>query len=399
LNLCHIRGGIKCYKHDVKTGLRTIVKFKKGIVFFQTIIDSNSSFDFVTFLNSSSFEGSTFKDQVYFRHTNLRNIICFNKTVFNSKILFYETRFHQPSYFEDSSFLDNTFFDNVTFNDLVRFNNVKFKGGIDFYKTKFRNTTYFTTAEIYKKVKFEEVTFSDIIYLILLTFKEEGQIIISDTKIDSCSFLSTDFKYIEFINVEWLMRNKKIHLLDEILLGKYYDKQKYIKYVEILYRQLKSKYLDKKDYNLADDFLHGEYRMKLKQKKGPSWEWLYKVTSDFGMNWWKSLLFIGIFIIFFSILTWLEMIIIPTSNESLLLVEYDQLENKYISVYSNFVGIKFISDFLLSLGYHSLNSLLVPQKIFLNNSLITSIISRIENIIVVTLSLLSAFAIRRKFRH
>jgi len=59
----------------------------------------------------------------------------------------------------------------------------------------------------------------------------------------------------------------QVSLFDESLIEIDIDKQKYRRYVEILYRQLKSKFQQKKDYNLADDFLHGEYRMKLKQKK------------------------------------------------------------------------------------------------------------------------------------
>ncbi len=371
---CVFRGDL--YFYQIKENIYYKCRFLSEAYFIGSQFLGNADFDKAQFSGETDFTSAQFSCEADFHEAKFSSKIIFTRAKFSGWVDFHEAKFSNEADFHEAKFLGGIDFTRAKFSDGADFSRTEFSSGVDFTRAEFSSETYFYFT------KFSGGT--DFIYIQKPSFN--AKIIFQDTFVGNCSFLYSNIDCFDFQNVKWVDFKGRNAVFDEFNIKDEKDKDNKIKHIEILYRQLKCKFLNNMNYSLSDDFLYGEFRMKLQQKKGISkiisWERLYKLASDFGMSWIKPLGWVFLIMIIMEIYVimaciWMPGIVIQNGS--------NDKNNQLLTPY-----------FLY-------NVLFIQQKTVEINAaafwgIFTLILARLENIVLATLFVLAGFAIRRKFR-
>ncbi len=268
-----------------------------------------------------------------------------------------ETIFSKEVNFEDVTFSDVSFFD-ARFEDASLFDEAKFEGFVIFEGEK-DNLVFYSTVEFN-----------------YVFFKKPEEVEFIRVNLSEASFINTNIEKIRFVDIRWnendkIFRRKVIY--NEILIdmGEFEDYE----LVADLYRRLRANYERRLQYPYAGDFYIGEMEMKRRDVKfrekriknrlarfilqNFSLTAFYKYFSLYGENYWLSLIWILLTIIFFGYKFSLMRIQNPWAASML---TFFQMPPKYIDVQleSNFwlslailferlAGILFTALFVLAL--------------------------------------------------
>lgn len=188
-------------------------------------------------------------------------------------------------------------FDNTKISGPVEFELTNFKGRANFLKTLFNTSASFDLALFHDQADFILTEFKSRVYFKGETFKHyaffsnaiiKDRIYFENVNCQMISFLGTDVRSIDFINCDWLSKNGRILVFDELCLfksGGNGDAQNFRK-VEILYRKLKQKYKEEHDEQEASRWHYNEKDIFRKsnpcRRYLPSISTLYWLLSGYG---------------------------------------------------------------------------------------------------------------------
>ncbi|MCP4136639.1 MAG: hypothetical protein GY754_37055 [bacterium] len=329
--------------------------------FVQSQFSGETSFILSQFSGKVSFILSQFSGKASFIQSQFFGEADFTESQFSGKVSFYDSDFEQKANFTEIKIDKTIKFDNNKFKGPALFTQATINGLASFSQVEFAEETNFDYMTINNKIEFRDITCTANAWLDFSNNTFSGKIYLINSNLSKYSFLSSDMSCFEFINAAWA--DKKI-LYDEI-------QSKDIKKIEELYRQLKDKYLSKKNFQLADAFHYNELRTKQKQQTQyiPSWEKLYKLTSNYGMSWFRPLFCAAAVFFIFTGITFLYNGIIELDNPLKKAFEY------------NFY-----------------DTLLVKQPELKDNLGYFILVLKLKTALMAALIVQSGFAVRRKFK-
>jgi len=277
----------------------------RGEVQLNTLFEQSADFSYAFFIKKSSFPEAEFKNWVNFKNAQ-----------FNDEALFEDTSFHLVN------------FDNATFNIVkfirnrfqeVDFNYLNVTGNAVFHKFKVRG---FFRINDYKNSKNNKETISFEINDI------EGKIQSHNSDLHNFRFNKSEMSNFDFLNEKWGKKSGRLIIGDEKAIHSdipeskfkkivYHIKDKYKSFAdkeyfdkrkeqyantESLYAQFANMFNKKQYYYKADKFAAGKHEMRRLQRKFPflSWEFLYKITGNYGLSWWIPLVWISLIFAIFS---------------------------------------------------------------------------------------------------
>jgi hypothetical protein len=339
-------------------------------------IENSTHFNSAIFEKEVYFNSAKFGSSVYFDSAWFEKKTEFNSAWFDGAVSFLSAKFRGWAVFRTATFNDIARFQYATFKQLVNFDFVTFKLEASFYSATFGDDASFENAELMKNVYFSGVDFQQTPNFIGLMFKENASILFdykkcsrqlslhlkniecdgdavrlkiknlhetSNAKIlfENCCFYG---KNVAFTNVamhnvridagntvkgmlfdhcdfdttnpsEWQLQHLHFRSLageDQWLNST--DPEK-LKERALVYASLKTTATEGGETQLANDFHFWQqyYQGKL-EKSWFCWNWLYKITSAYGLDVRLPVLwFIGVLITFACVYALLLKPIVPTT--------------------------------------------------------------------------------------
>lgn len=461
--LPEIKGRIQIAASIIKhTGLKN-VRFTKEAIF-----------DYTIFLEKTDFSGAVFQGAAFFNKTIFNGVTGFIGASFNEAAGFSGAAFNETAAFTRASF-SRVNFREVNCNADANFWDADFNGDADFFEARFsdaffwrsrfngrtsfrgaaftgkallRDITYnktmdFSRTSIAGSITFENLDSSNA--PLILSNITDGKIILINSNLINCSFLSSDMRCFSLLNPSWVRktekpekggginktktlqkitelvrarrvahrrgssrvprgyRPQKIPEKREIVLGdekRIYEElggnshrlKNRIRDVERIYRELKVKFLDARDYQRAYWSSYGELEMRRLGRRYPLWECLYKLVSDYGMSWLRPLIILfALFILLTAFSIWIEPLIITPEKARL----FEIMNVPYLEESNLPHGV---IDFAYTLFYHICSALFINQGIIRHYGALTLMLSRLGTALAIVLIGLSLFAIRRRLR-
>lgn len=314
-------------------------KFTGDVLFAKAKFSGEARFNFARFSGTVDFRYAKFSGEVAFNEAEFSRLTDYSHAEFSEKVnfiltKFYDeadflfTKFYAKSTFFGAKFFGKIFFDRINFLGWTDFSYVEFSGTVFFRKAKFSGEAVFSNVTFDSSAKFVKCLFSDKVQFsnsILtekarITFDNENQDDVAFQKeadfiamttyegavlhfrkisIETCRFLETDLRKVQFSDVTW-PRSRRTCVYDELAPDvkwinwdksedkKEADKPDRFQYSLIaqLYRHLQSNFMESNNYSQAGEFHIGEREM-MRKSKGKWRQYfctdvLYKIVSNYG---------------------------------------------------------------------------------------------------------------------
>lgn len=237
---------------------------------------------------------------IYFENCEFHIPVQFSDRKFGNDVFFYGCKF-----FEFSSF--NGFFYSICFENSQFFKGSTFDIKVDnlfrIRKTTFhKKTIFYPNKYSVKKFEFISNPTKEKSYFRHINFGND--VLFYNTDLTKFSFLFSNIEYVRFISCNFEYNN----FVDEVDLVKKIEEDPSFSYNDLisLYRQFEINFDKHKNYDQAGEFHKKRFELDRKNQEKLSVRWLlltfYKWSSNYGEDYRKSLIWIVIMILLFSLI-------------------------------------------------------------------------------------------------
>lgn len=324
--------------------------FKNICSFASAIFEKTADFAKTTFHDKCTFEGVGFYGTAHFNGVTFLGESNFNKGEFRTDTFFDEAEFHEKTSFDNRIFHTDCSFKSAKFFKNVNFKDTNFSRNLDFYKTEFNGVTKFTKTVIHGRPKFESTIFAGD-----TTFKNEFRklpVFLKNCNLNGLNILGLPKieDELHFENCKWprkkyYFRNGRTIIHDE-------EKQKPNEVIVDIYRKLHEYYYKKSYFDLSREFYVG---FMISMRKASKWDFgkkaldfTYSTISKYGESIRRPLVAI--------IMLWLLCPILLLYNGIKLDPDTDKLTEIIFSYDGSLVFLMedYWKTFLLNISYSTL---------------------------------------------
>jgi hypothetical protein len=326
------------------------------------------------FNGHASYSESVFSKGADFRVSSFSKNTDFRASRFSDRADFAESDFYDDAHFRESTFSDETIFYRISFYGVADFEKSTFSGKVDFDESSFSKRADFSRLNgdgqlIFNKVSCKTANGPLMKFCDINVFK--GSILLKNMNLKKTSFMQSNLDGFRFSNVTWERDEGREMMLADEKEALEADGDEKIKDVMRLYTLLKTRFFEQKNFVHSDACHYGELEMRRELKGRLSWEYLYKLVSDYGQNWCDPLLFAILIWVICLLCIGISDLLIGDSVNLMLQLEYYIRFNLYMPV---------------------------PAKKFGDISFPVAFFSWVSKILTSVLLVMSAFAVKRKFR-
>lgn len=249
-----------------------------------------------------------FESEVNVRECTFEKDVRFNGSVFKNTVWFWSPEFNGEADFGSCTFDSDSHFRNVMFKGQLLFlgSNIQ---SIDFRGCEFHHYARFEGAHFRNIAEFNDVQFlrpADFTFSQFQT-PERVHFVRNNQKASTglrLRLLHCDVEGVNFRDVRWHRRWGRLVLQNELDLLERAKKGSY-ELVAVLYRQLLKNFEETRSYDLAEECFRGEMVMKQRDHRQSRFSrtmvWLYGQLSSYGSSYTRALSWLAIFIVSFGI--------------------------------------------------------------------------------------------------